>query len=110
MFPPQVARKEVAFYGTRMEAHGLRLDGRKDITKTDWFMWTGALDDSDEQVYARSVTEKVFRMLEADRSGIPANDCYNTTTGQAYWGDRACVGGFWAKLLMPKTDDNANGQ
>lgn len=58
----------------------LRLDDRKDITKTDWFMWTGALDDSDEQVYSAAVVDKVFSMLEADRSGIPVNDCYNTTT------------------------------
>ena len=36
--------------------------------------------------------------------------CGWNNAGQAYWGDRACVGGFWAKLLMPQTDDNADGQ
>jgi hypothetical protein len=99
LFPPELARKEVAFYSTKMEAFGLRLDERKDITKTDWFMWSGALDDSAHGTYSTLVVDKVFAMLEADESGVPVNDCYNTTTGQAYWGDRACVGGFWAKVL-----------
>ena len=45
------------------------------------------------------VVNKVFAILEADKRRTPANDCYNTTrstTGQAFWGDRVCVGGFWA--------------
>ena len=99
LFPPELARQEVAFYSTKMEKFGLRLDERKDITKTDWFMWSGALDDSAHGTYSSLVVDKVFAMLEADESGVPVNDCYNTTTGQAYWGDRACVGGFWAKVL-----------
>ena len=59
----------------------------KDVTKTDRFMWSGALDDSADGTYSSMVVNKVFAILEADKRRTPANDCYNTTrstTGQAF--------------------------
>ena len=79
LVPAAVFDTEVSFYKTRFERFGLRLDNRKDLTKTDWFMWTGAFGDD---AYFKSVADFVFSQLEADDSNKPLTDLYNTSTAQ----------------------------
>ena len=52
LIPQAVFDTEIAFYSKNFAKYGLRLDNRKDLTKTDWFMWTGAFgDDAYQQLY-----------------------------------------------------------
>ena len=97
LIPQSVFDVEIAFYKKHFDRFGLRLDNRKDLTKTDWFMWTGAFGD---KTYFAQVIDFVFAQLGADNTDKPLTDLYTTTTGQGAFRDRAVVGAFWAKLLI----------
>eukprot|EP01051_Picozoa_sp_SAG22_P003147 SAG22_NODE_150_length_17426_cov_8.082588_12_plen_787_part_00 len=104
LIPQSVFDTEVAFYKQRFARFGLQLDHRRDLTKTDWLMWTGALGD---EAYFGQVVDSVFAQLGADNTDKPLTDLYNTSTAQAAppplgvgFRDRAVVGAFWAKMLI----------
>ena len=97
LIPQEVFDTEVAFYQKNFGKYGLRLDNRKDLTKTDWFMWTGAFGSD---AYFKQVVDFVFDQLGADNTDKPLTDLYTTSTAQGGFRDRAVVGAFWAKLLI----------
>jgi len=98
LFPPAVARKEMAFYRRVQGRYGLALDNRRLYTKLDWITWTATLTGSRGDFEA--LVAPVFDFLNATPHRVPMGDWYwthdATKTGfQA----RSVVGGVFLRLL-----------
>lgn len=98
LFSPEVARKDVAFYHTKLSRFGLPLDNRRDYTKLDWEFWTATLADSPAGFDA--FVGSVFDWVNQTPKRVPLTDWYSTTTGkQQGFQARSVVGGVYIKML-----------
>jgi len=98
LFPPSVARKEMAFYLRVQGEYGLALDNRRLYTKLDWITWTATLTGSRTDFEA--LVAPLFEFLNTTPNRVPMSDWYwthdATKTGfQA----RSVVGGVFLRLL-----------
>ena len=98
LFPPAVAKKEMAFYRTRQNEFGLPLDNRKTYTKLDWILWTATLTGDRDDFNALLGPVTAFIARTPDR--VPMTDWYDTVTGKKRgFQARAVVGGVFLKAL-----------
>ena len=98
LFPPDLARKEIAFYKTRENHYGLPLDNRRDYTKLDWLIWTATLADS--QADFEAIAGPAYTFADESPSRVPLTDWYSTLTGkQQGFQARSVVGGVFIKML-----------
>ncbi len=98
LFPPEVARKEIAFYKTKQNKYGLPLDNRETYTKLDWVLWSATLAERQEDFDA--LVDPVFRFLNESASRVPMTDWYRTNEGtQRGFQARSVVGGVYIKML-----------
>ncbi len=98
LFPPDVARKEIAWYKTVQRTYGLPLDDRREYTKLDWILWTATIADSAGDFAA--FLDPVYRWMNETTDRVPLTDWYWTHTGKkAGFQARPVVGGVLIKML-----------
>ena len=98
LFPPDVARTEIAYYKTKQNQYGLPLDNRADYTKLDWLFWTATLAESDTDF--RALIAPTWKWAQETPSRVPMTDWYMTTDGkQKGFQARSVVGGLFMKML-----------
>ncbi len=98
VFPTEVARKEVAFYKTRMQRFGLPLDSRTRLTKTDWCLWTATM--AEDRAGFEAFVSPICDYMNVTTARLPMVDSY-VTDNPASDGMRArpVVGGVFIKML-----------
>ncbi|MGH7146139.1 MAG: glutaminase domain-containing protein [Planctomycetota bacterium] len=99
LFPPAVARKEIAFYLKQNTKFGLPLDSRSTYTKLDWILWTATMAESEQDF--RALMEPVYAWAQATPDRVPLGDWYETA-GEGkhiHFRARSVVAGVFIKLL-----------
>ena len=98
LFPPAVARKEIAFYLAHQNKYGLPLDNRRTYTKLDWVLWTATL--AEKQADFDALVSRAYEFANDSESRVPLTDWYDTVTAkQQGFQARSVVGGLFVKML-----------
>jgi hypothetical protein len=102
VFPPEVARKETAYYKQVMQRYGVPLDSRTHLTKTDWSLWSATL--AENQADFEGFISPIYDYLNHTTARMPLVDSYETDKIQSEgMHARPVVGGLFIKML---TDAN----
>ena len=98
IFPPEVARKEISFYKTKLNQFGLPLDSRATLTKTDWLTWSATLAESQKDFEA--LISPTYDYFDRTPKHIPMTDLYQTDDLDSGWlHSRPVIGGLFVKML-----------
>jgi hypothetical protein len=98
VFPPEVARQEVAYYKTMIQHYGVPLDSRTKLTKTDWCFWSATM--ATNRADFEAIVSPIYDYLNATTARVPFVDSYYTDNPRSD-GMRArpVIGGLFIKML-----------
>ena len=98
IFPPEVARREVAYYKKMGERYGVPLDSRTRLTKADWCLWSATL--ADDRGDFEAIVSPIYDYLNETTARLPFVDSYLTDNPKSD-GMRArpVIGGVFIKML-----------
>jgi hypothetical protein len=98
IFPPEVARQEVAHYKKAMQRYGVPLDSRTRLTKTDWCLWSATL--ASDRGDFEAIVAPIYDYLNDTTARLPFVDSYVTDNRRSD-GMRArpVIGGVFIKML-----------
>ncbi len=98
IFPPEVARHEVAYYKSMLQPYGVPLDSRTKLTKTDWSLWSATL--ADNQADFETLVSPIYDYLNTTSARSPLVDSYVTNDIHSDgMHARSVVGGIFIKML-----------
>jgi len=101
VFPPSVAKMEVAHYKNVMQRYGVPLDSRTHLTKTDWSIWSATL--ADNQADFESIVSPAYDYINQTTTRDPIADSYETDNiNSGGMHARPVVGGFFIKMLTDR--------
>ena len=109
LFPPEVMRKELAFYRKQRVAYGSPLDSRSPAAKPEWAIWVAAMAESKEAF--EEFAAPIWKYVDETPNRVPLADIYFAHTGRRRANQaRSVVGGFFMKLLADKLATGREGQ
>ncbi len=98
VFPPEVARKEVAYYKKVIQPFGVPLDSRTKLTKTDWSFWSATLAETKADFEA--IISPIEDYLNQTTAHEPFVDSYYTDNVKSDgMHARPVIGGVLIKML-----------
>lgn len=101
LFPPEVMRKELAFYRGKRLAYGTPLDSRSPAAKPEWAIWVATTAESKETF--EEFAAPIHRYVDETPNRVPLADIYFAHTGRRRANQaRSVVGGFYMKLLAER--------
>ena len=101
VFPPDVARKEVAHYKAMIQRYGVPLDSRTRLTKTDWTLWSATL--AENRADFEALVSPIYDYLNETSARDPLADSYETDRVQSGgMHARPVVGGVFIKMLADR--------
>ncbi len=80
LFPPEITKKEVAYYKLKSQAFGFPLDSRHTYTKLDWEVWSSNLADTPSDF--DGLMASVYNFVDRTPVDVPLTDWYEVDSGR----------------------------